>query len=360
MVGSVLLERMRQEGDFSSLDAHFFSTSQAGQPGPCPAPTVQVRPLLDAKDLSCLADFEILVSCQGGDYTQSVYGPLRDAGWQGIWIDAASTLRMSEDAVIVLDPINRAQIDQALASGIKTFAGGNCTVSLMMLGIAPLLERDWVQWISSMTYQAASGSGAAAMLELGEQMAQLSQVWQDNAKGSALEREQAFVQMQRSPELSQDRWGTSLAGNLIPWIDRVVSSGQSREEWKAQAELNKILGTANQPLAVDGTCVRIDAMRCHSQGLTIKLRHAVPLPEIEKALTKAHPWLKFVPNDPAATRNALTPAAVSGTLDIAVGRVRKMSLGEDMLNVFTCGDQLLWGAAEPVRRMLQIALGNPV
>lgn len=360
MVGSVLLERMRSEGDFASLDAHFFSTSQAGQPGPSPSPEVQVRPLLDAKDIGALKDFEILLSCQGGDYTREVYDALRESGWEGIWIDAASTLRMEPESTIVLDPINRPQIDAALKAGKRCFVGGNCTVSLMLLAIAPLLQKDWVQWVSSMTYQAASGSGAAAMRELGQQMVQLSARFEEGKEQSILDQERAFAELQRAPELAQDCWGTALAGSLIPWIDRAMPSGQSREEWKAQCEANKILGLTPDTLRIDGTCVRIGAMRCHSQGLTIKLKHAVALDEIEQALQSSHPWLKFVPNTPQATRSSLSPAALSGSLDIAVGRVRKLSLGDDFLNIFTCGDQLLWGAAEPVRRMLQIALGNPL
>lgn len=360
MVGSVLLDRMRSEGDFASLDAHFFSTSQAGQPGPSPSPEVQVRPLLDAKDLSALKDFEILLSCQGGEYTREVYEPLRESGWEGIWIDAASALRMEPEALIVLDPLNRAQIDAGLAQGKRCFVGGNCTVSLMLMAIAPLLEKDWVQWVSSMTYQAASGSGAAAMRELGQQMVQLSSRFEAAKGQSILDQERAFAELQRAPQLAQACWGTALAGSLIPWIDRPMPSGQSREEWKAQCEANKILGLEPDRLRIDGTCVRIGAMRCHSQGLTIKLRRPVALEEIEHSLQASHPWLKFVANTPEATRRGLSPAALSGSLDVGVGRVRKLSLGDDFLNIFTCGDQLLWGAAEPVRRMLQIALGNPL
>ena len=358
MVGSVLMQRMREQNDFASIDEPvFFTTSQPGQQGP--EIGKEIPPLQDAGNLNELKSMDIIVTCQGGDYTSQVYADLRTSGWQGYWIDAASTLRMQDHSVIVLDPVNRSVIDSALASGNKDFIGGNCTVSLMMLAMAGLFEHDVVDWISVMTYQAASGGGARHMRELISQMgslyASVETLLQD--PGSAiLEIDRLVSEQLRAPDLPTDQFGMALAGSLIPWIDVQLDNGQSREEWKAGAEANKILGNAGAPIAIDGICVRIGAMRCHSQALTIKLKRDLPLDEIEQMLAESNDWVKVLPNDREISTRELSPAVVTGSLDIPVGRLRKMNMGSEYLAAFTVGDQLLWGAAEPLRRMLNIIM----
>lgn len=354
MVGSVLLRRMEEERDFDgSFEAAYFSTSQAGEKGPLG--TV----LLDAHDIGALSAQDILVTCQGGDYTNRVHPQLRAAGWKGYWIDAASALRMKDDAIIVLDPVNRRVIDEGIARGIKDYIGGNCTVSLMLMGLGGLFERGWVAWMSTMTYQAASGAGARHMRELVRQMKAIGAVdpaiLEDRADILALDR--AVNDTLASAAFPVDNFGAPLAGSLIPWIDRAMENGQTREEWKGVAETNKILGAAKM-IPVDGQCVRIGAMRCHSQAVTVKLTRDVPLDEIVAALAAHNPWVKIVENTKEATLRELSPAAVSGRLAVPVGRIRKMNFGPDYLTAFTVGDQLLWGAAEPVRRMLLILLGS--
>ncbi len=355
MVGSVLIERMLAEKDFTGFEPVFFTTSQAGQAAPRIG--IPVPPLQDAHDLDALAKFDILVSCQGGDYTTEVYDKLRNRGFKGFWIDAASTLRMRDSSVIVLDPVNRDVIDAALAGGIKDYIGGNCTVSLMLMALAGLFRRKLVEWVSSMTYQAASGAGAKNMIELVAQMAHLSAATSGPLRSgaSALELDRIITDQLRNGTMPTDIFGAPLAASLIPWIDKPMENGQTREEWKGQVEANKILGT-RQTIPIDGVCVRVSSMRCHSQGLTIKLTRDVPLDEITAMISSDHEWAKVVPNAKEATLNELTPAAVSGKLSVPVGRLRKMTLGPTYLAAFTVGDQLLWGAAEPVRRMLRIAL----
>ena len=356
MVGSVLIQRMQEENDFAGLDATFFSTSQVGEPGPAlgGAP----KPLQDAYDVEALTDKDVIVTCQGGDYTQQMHPQLRAAGWHGFWIDAASALRMEPTSVIVLDPVNRHVIDRALERGCKDFIGGNCTVSLMLLAIHGLIERGWVEWITSMTYQSASGAGAAQMKELVLQMAEIGQragTGAADARMPVLDVEKSVTDLLQSADLTINQFGAPLAASLIPWIDRAMENGQTREEWKGQAEANKIL-EQDPPLPIDGQCVRVGAMRCHSQGLTIKMKQDIPLPDIEAAIRSANQWVRWVPNTKEDTLQQLTPAAISGQLDIAIGRVRKMTLGPEYITAFTVGDQLLWGAAEPVRRILQIVL----
>lgn len=359
MVGSVLMQRMHEENDFAHIDPVFFSTSQAGQAAPDVGK--ELPPLKDANDLSELSQMDIIITCQGGDYTGAVYNDLRQSGWQGYWIDAASTLRMEDDAVIVLDPVNRKVIDQALADGKKDFIGGNCTVSLMLMGIGALFEHDLVEWVAPQTYQAASGSGAKHMRELLNQMGSLNQCSAEQLKdpsSAILEIDRRVTQTMRDSEFPVENFAVPLAGSLIPWIDKAMDNGQSKEEWKAQVESNKILGRSSNPVPIDGTCVRIGAMRSHSQALTIKLRKDVPLSEIEDLLRNANPWCQVIPNDKEATITELTPAKVTGTLNIPVGRLRKMAMGPEYLSAFTVGDQLLWGAAEPLRRMLNILQGR--
>lgn len=359
MVGSVLIDRMKSEQDFCSFYAVFFSTSQAGKGGPDIGNGPQ--PVLDADDLEKLAQMAIIVSCQGGSYTERTHPQLRQRGWDGYWIDAASTLRMQTDSVIILDPVNRPVIDQALAAGIKDYIGGNCTVSLMLMALGGLFRANWVEWLTSMTYQSASGAGANHMRELVTQMGLIG----DRAKGhladpaaSVLDLDRQITHTLAGPEFPISRFDAPLAASLIPWIDRAMPNGQTREEWKGLVETNKILGRSDRPIAIDGQCVRVGAMRCHSQALTIKLTEAIPLDVIEKTIAEANEWVTLVPNDRAATLAQLTPAAVSGTLCIPVGRVRKMNLGPTYLTAFTVGDQLLWGAAEPLRRMVQIVLAH--
>ncbi|MDQ8034284.1 aspartate-semialdehyde dehydrogenase [Bordetella genomosp. 1] len=363
MVGSVLMQRMRDENDFALIEPVFFSTSNAG--GAAPKWAEGAGALQDAYDIEALKKLPIILTAQGGDYTTEVYPKLRAAGWKGIWIDAASTLRMADDAIIVLDPVNRPVIDAALKRGVRNFIGGNCTVSCMLMGLAGLFNNDLVDWMTSMTYQAASGGGAQHMRELLTQFGELNASVRgllDDPASAILEIDRGVLARQQDPSLPQEHFGVPLGGNLIPWIDKDLGNGVTREEWKAGVETNKILGrgeafgTAATP--IDGLCVRIGAMRCHSQALTIKLKRDVPLDEIEDIIASGTQWAKVIPNNKEATLKGLTPVAVTGTLDIPVGRLRKMSMGPEYLSAFTVGDQLLWGAAEPLRRMLRIALAE--
>ncbi len=357
MVGSVLMERMRAEQDFDAIAPVFFTTSQAG--GTPPAIGKNTPALKDARDLAVLKSMDVLVSCQGGDYTTEIYPKLRAAGWQGYWIDAASTLRMQQDAVIVLDPVNRKVIDSALDRGIKNYIGGNCTVSLLLMAVHGLFEAGLVDWITAMTYQAASGGGAQHMRELVAQMGAVhdaSASLLENPASSILELDHRVGETLRGSALPKENFGYPLAGSLLPWIDKDLGNGQSREEWKAQAEGNKILGSESQPIPIDGICVRIGAMRCHSQALTIKLKRDLPLTEIESLLARANEWVKVIPNTREETLAELSPARVSGTLQVPIGRLRKLPMGGEYLTAFTVGDQLLWGAAEPLRRLLRIVL----
>lgn len=359
MVGSVLMGRMRDENDFDGINAHFFSTSQTGQAAPAEGGAGAL--LKDANDVGQLAEMDIVISCQGGDYTKAVHGKLREAGWQGFWIDAASSLRMSESSVIVLDPINRKVIDDAIDSGTKDFIGGNCTVSLMLMGLGGLFEHDLVEWITPMTYQAASGGGARHMRELISQMGVIRDSVKDQLDDPAsaiLTIDQIVAETMRAENFPVDQFGVPLAGSLIPWIDSQLDSGQSREEWKAEVESNKILGRQDSPIPIDGICVRVGAMRCHSQALTIKLKKDVAISEIEAMLAANNPWAKVIPNEREITAKELTPTQVNGTLSVPVGRLRKLSMGPEYLSAFTVGDQLLWGAAEPLRRTLNILLGR--
>ncbi|PYR77438.1 MAG: aspartate-semialdehyde dehydrogenase [Acidobacteria bacterium] len=355
MVGSVLVQRMREEHDFDSIEPVFFSTSQAGAAGPPIGK--RVGPVKNAKDLAELMKMDVLVSCQGGDYTSEFYPKLRQAGWQGYWIDAASTLRMKDDAVIILDPVNRDVIDTALERGIKNYIGGNCTVSLMLMATAPLFRENLIEWMTPMTYQAASGAGAQNMRELVAQMGYVhasARSLLDDPASTILDIDRTVADALRNPGLPTSHFGHPLAGSLLPWIYTDLGNGQSKEEWKAEAEGNKILGRSKSPIPIDGLCVRIGAMRCHSQALTIKLRRDVPLAEIESMLASAHEWIRVVPNEKEASLRELTPAAITGRLTVAIGRLRKLSMGGEYLGAFTVGDQLLWGAAEPLRRMLRI------
>ena len=354
MVGSVLMERMRAENDFENIDPVFFTTSQAGQPAPNVGKGESV--LIDARDLNELSNMDVIVTCQGGDYTTEIHGPLRESGWNGIWIDAASTLRMAEQAVIVLDPVNRPVIDQALADGKKDFIGGNCTVSLMLMAIGGLFKAGLVEWVTSMTYQAASGAGAQNMRELLNQMGSLNGCVSDELatpSSAILDIDSKVTAQLGANDFPTERFGAPLAGSLIPWIDKAVDDGQTKEEWKGFAETNKILQNDPQ-IPIDGTCVRIGAMRSHSQALTVKLTKDVPVEEIMDIIRNDNEWVDVVENEKEATLARLTPAAISGTLTVPVGRIRKMNMGPEYLNVFTVGDQLLWGAAEPLRRMLCI------
>jgi aspartate-semialdehyde dehydrogenase len=358
MVGSVLMGRMRQESDFDHIqEPVFFTTSQVGQSAP---DIGRDLPLLkDAKEIDELKQMDVIVTCQGGGYTNEIYPQLRQAGWQGYWIDAASSLRMKEHTIIVLDPVNAQVIRDGLAKGVKDYIGGNCTVSLMLMALGGLFQKGLVEWVSAMTYQAASGAGAKNMRELLSQMGALETSVAEMLKSpnsAILDIDRAVASTMRSDEFPSDNFGVPLAGSLIPWIDVALENGQSKEEWKGYAETNKILGQQQNPVPIDGTCVRIGSMRCHSQGLTVKLRQDLPMDEIESILDSANDWVKVIPNDRAITMRELTPAKVTGTLSIPVGRLRKMNLGGEYLNAFTVGDQLLWGAAEPLRRMLNILL----
>ena len=359
MVGSVLVQRMREERDFDLIDPIFFTTSQAGAPAPAIAGKT-TPPLKDARDIATLMGADVLISCQGGDYTTEIYPKLRAAGWTGYWIDAASTLRMKEDAVIILDPVNRQAIDAAIDAGVNAFIGGNCTVSLMLMAMAGLFKEGLVEWVSPMTYQAASGAGAKNMRELLSQMgvvhAAASARLSDPAS-AILDIDRTVTETLRGSALPTSEFGHALAGSLLPWIDKDLGNGQSKEEWKAMAEGNKILGRDRAPIPMDGLCVRIGSMRCHSQALTIKLTRDLPLQEIESLLAGAHEWVRVVPNERDASLRELTPAAVSGTLKVPIGRLRKLAMGPEYLAAFTVGDQLLWGAAEPLRRMLRILIG---
>ncbi|AZY52960.1 aspartate-semialdehyde dehydrogenase [Bordetella avium] len=363
MVGSVLMQRMREENDFALIDPVFFSTSNAG--GAAPKWAEGAGPLQDATDIEALKKLPIIVTAQGGDYTTEVYPKLRAAGWNGIWIDAASTLRMANDAIIVLDPVNRPVIDAALKRGVRNFIGGNCTVSCMLMGLAGLFNNDLVEWMTSMTYQAASGGGAQHMRELLNQFGLLNQAVKpllDDPAAAILDIDRGILAKQKDASLPHEHFGVPLGGSLIPWIDKDLGNGMSREEWKGEAETNKILGRGEAfgtpATPVDGLCVRIGAMRCHSQALTIKLKRDVPIDEIEDIIAAGTQWAKVVPNTKEATIEQLTPVAVTGTLDIPIGRLRKLSMGPQYLGAFTVGDQLLWGAAEPLRRMLRIALAE--
>ncbi len=362
MVGSVLVQRMREERDFDLVDPIFFSTSQAG--GTAPGIGKTVPAVRDAKDVTALAAMDVLISCQGGEYTADIHPRLRKAGWTGYWIDAARHLRMADDAVIILDPVNRPVIDRALDRGLKDFIGGNCTVSLMLMAMDGLFRADLIDWMTSMTYQAASGGGAKHMRELVSQMglahASVADLLADPAS-SILDIDRALITTQRGRDFPvQNFEGFPLAGSLLPWIDADLGNGQSREEWKAEAEGNKILGRTSRPIPIDGICVRVGSMRCHSQALTVKLRRDVPLAEIEGMLADANDWVKVVPNEKKVTLRDLTPTAVTGTLTVPVGRLKKLSMGGEYLQAFTVGDQLLWGAAEPLRRMMRIIVGAPL
>lgn len=355
MVGSVLMQRMREEKDFDLIDAVFFTTSNVGGESPAEGRGVSLK---DARDIGELQGMDAIISCQGGDYTSVVFPKLRAAGWTGYWIDAASTLRMEKDAVIVLDPVNRKLIDASLERGIKNYIGGNCTNSILLMGLGGLFHAGLVEWVSSMTYQAASGAGAQNMRELLKQMGVVSGSVAELLKNDSspiLEIDRRVAEVLRSDVVPTEHFGAPLAGSLIPWIDKQLDNGQSKEEWKGQAEVNKILGTA-QTIPVDGLCVRIGAMRCHSLALTLKLKRDVPLNEIEKLIKDGNAWVKYVPNQRDLSVRELTPVAVTGKLNVAVGRVRKLAIGPEYVSAFVCGDQLLWGAAEPLRRMLRILL----
>lgn len=359
MVGSVLMERMRESDDFKDLHTTFFSTSNAGGDAP-KIDGSQENSLADAFDDEALIAQDIILTCQGGDYTNQVYEALRKKGWDGYWVDAASALRMREDTILGLDPVNRELIDQGLDRGIKAFVGGNCTVSLMLMALAPLFKEGLIEWMTSMTYQSASGAGAKNMRELVEQMGAIYHHVVDDLTNPALSiieidrKMTSFINNERFPV---QNFGVPLAGSLIPWIDTAVENGQSREEWKGMAEANKLLGFETH-VPVDGTCVRVGTMRCHAQAFTIKLTKGIALSEVETLIASGNDWVKVVPNDRDLTMQNLTPAAVSGTLTIPVGRLRKMNIGDNFLNCFTVGDQLLWGAAEPVRRMMKIIQGT--
>ena len=355
MVGSVLMQRMLEENDFSRIEPQFFTTSQVGGAGPKVGKDTPA--LKDAKNIDELKRMDVIVSCQGGDYTTEVFPKLRAEGWQGHWIDAASTLRMEKDAVIILDPVNMHVIKDAMHTGGKNWVGGNCTVSLMLMALNGLFKANLVEWATSMTYQAASGAGAQNMRELLKQMGSANQSVSNllaDPASAILDIDRTVAAMLRDDTFPTSHFGAPLAGSLIPWIDKDLGNGQSKEEWKGGAETNKILGTENNPIVIDGLCVRIGAMRCPSQALTIKLKKDVPLDEINDMLAKANQWAQVIPNERDITVKSLTPAAVTGTLNTPVGRLRKMGMGGEYLSAFTVGDQLLWGAAEPLRRMLNI------
>lgn len=361
MVGSVLMGRMREENDFAGIDPVFFTTSNVGGQGPEIGKTI--TPLKDANDITELAKMDVILSCQGGDYTKAVFAPLRESGWDGYWIDAASSLRMNDDAVIVLDPVNADVIESSLEAGTKNFIGGNCTVSLMLMAIGGLINAGHVEWVSAMTYQAASGGGARHMRELITQMGLLRDTVESELADPAsaiLDLDKKIADKMRDGSLPDENFGVPLAGSVLPYIDSQLESGQSREEWKADAETNKIIrgldNSAASHIPVDGICVRVGAMRCHSQALTIKLKKDLPMDEVESLIANANDWVKLVPNDKEETLQDLTPTAVTGTLTVPIGRLRKMHMGPEYLTAFTVGDQLLWGAAEPLRRMLQILL----
>ncbi len=365
MVGSVLMQRMSEEKDFDLIDPVFFTTSNVGGAAPKLGADKgrDAKKLMDAKSIDALRGMDIIISCQGGDYTTEIFPKLRAMGWNGYWIDAASTLRMKDDAIIILDPVNRDVIDRALQKGVKNFIGGNCTVSLMMMALGGLFKADMIEWMTSMTYQAASGAGAQNMRELLLQMGEVHRVAKhllSDPASAILEIDREVAGILRDEKFPTENFGVPLAGSLIPWIDKDLGNGQSREEWKGQAETNKILGLGGvggpAPIPVDGICVRVGAMRCHSQALTIKLKKDMPLADIEAILAAHNDWVKVVPNQREVTLKELTPTAVTGTLTVPVGRLRKLSMGPEYLSAFTVGDQLLWGAAEPLRRMLRVLL----
>jgi aspartate-semialdehyde dehydrogenase len=354
MVGSVLMGRMSEEQDFKGIEPTFFTTSNIGGKGPDVG--LEIPPLRDAFDIEMLSAMDIIVTCQGGDYTKKVYPEIRKHGWNGYWIDSASALRMDDDSIIVLDPVNRAVIDSGLSSGIKAYVGGNCTVSLMLMAFSGLLASGHVEWVSTMTYQAASGAGAKHMKELIRQITVLgkaSQALLDDPASTAIAIDEVVTNELRDKNFPVENFLVPLAGSLIPWVDSPMESGQTREEWKGYAETNKILQT-KKPIPVDGICVRVGAMRCHSQGLTIKLDQDIPLDEVSGMIEAGNRWVKIVPNDKESTIKSLTPAAVNGTPTVPVGRLRKMLMGPEYVTAFTVGDQLLWGAAEPIRRILNI------
>ncbi|MBT2342284.1 MULTISPECIES: aspartate-semialdehyde dehydrogenase [Pseudomonas] len=357
MVGSVLMQRMLEEQDFDLIEPVFFTTSNVGGQGPSVGKDTGA--LKDAYSIDELKTLDVILTCQGGDYTSEVFPKLREAGWQGYWIDAASSLRMQDDAVIILDPVNRKVIDQQLDAGTRNYIGGNCTVSLMLMGLGGLFEAGLVEWMSAMTYQAASGAGAQNMRELIKQMGATHATVADelaNPASAILDIDRKVAEAMRSDAYPTENFGVPLAGSLIPWIDKELPNGQSREEWKAQAETNKILGRFKSPIPVDGICVRIGAMRCHSQALTIKLNKDVPIADIEGLISQHNPWVKLVPNNRDISMQELSPTKVTGTLNVPVGRLRKLNMGSQFIGAFTVGDQLLWGAAEPLRRMLRILL----
>ncbi len=358
MVGSVLMDRMLEEKDFDLIDEPvFFTTSQVGQNGPNIGKGIPL--LKDAGDIDELKSMDIIVSCQGGSYTKEVFPKLRSAGWDGYWIDAASALRMDRDSVIILDPVNESLIKDSIKSGVKNYIGGNCTVSLMLMGLGGLFQHDLIEWMTAMTYQAASGAGAKNMRELLSQMGSAHSAVAsllEDPSSAILDIDRIVAEKLRSSEFPTDNFGVPLAGSLIPWIDTKLENGQSREEWKGGVETNKILGREESPIPIDGICVRIGAMRSHSQALTIKLKQDLPLDEIEDILSSANDWVKVIPNERDLTSKELTPAKVTGTLSVPVGRLRKLAMGSSYLSAFTVGDQLLWGAAEPLRRMLRIVL----
>lgn len=359
MVGSVLMERMQAENDFEGIEPTFYSTSNVGGDGP--AIGRGIEQLLNAGDLHALSAMDVIITCQGGSYTEEMHPALRKSGWSGYWIDAASTLRMADDSIIVLDPVNLNVIKDGLSRGIKDFIGGNCTVSLMMMATGGLLRADLVEWVSSMTYQAASGAGAQAMRELLQQMGCLHDAVEEqlaNPASAILEIDRQVAATMRGDGFPVAQTVEPLAGSVLPYIDKQLDNGQSREEWKAQAEANKILGRSDKPIPMDGICVRVGAMRCHSQALTIKLKKDVPLNEIEDMLAADSQWVKVIPNSREESLKSLTPASVTGGMDVPVGRLRKMNMGREYLSAFTVGDQLLWGAAEPLRRMLRILRGD--
>ncbi|GAL07540.1 aspartate-semialdehyde dehydrogenase [Photobacterium aphoticum] len=359
MVGSVLMQRMVEEGDFNVIEPVFFSTSQIGIPAPNFGKDAGM--LQDAFDLESLKKLDAIITCQGGSYTEQVYPALRQAGWKGYWIDAASTLRMKDEAIIALDPVNFTQMQDGIHRGVNTFAGGNCTVSLMLMAVGGLYQAGLVEWMTSQTYQAASGAGAKNMRELISQMGVINDAVSSelaNPATSILDIDRKVAEAMRSADFPSQEFGAPLAGSLIPWIDVKRDNGQSKEEWKGSVETNKILGLDNNPIPIDGTCVRIGAMRCHSQALTLKLKKNVPLDEVEAIIASHNDWVKVIPNDRETTVQELSPTKVTGTLSIPVGRLRKLAMGDDYLNAFTVGDQLLWGAAEPLRRTLRIILAE--
>jgi aspartate-semialdehyde dehydrogenase len=356
MVGSVLLSRMQEEQDFKGFEPIFFTTSNVGGKGP--EVGLDIPPLGDAFDTGLLRSMDIILTCQGGDYTRKVYPEVHKKGWNGYWIDSSSALRMDDETIIMLDPVNRAVIDSGLASGVKTYVGGNCTVSLMLMALSGLFASGCIEWISTMTYQAASGAGAKHMKELIAQMAAIGKASQpllDDPSSTAIAIDAVVTAELRNRIFPVDNFLAPLAGSLIPWIDSAMESGQTREEWKGSAETNKILQTGKM-IPVDGVCVRVGAMRCHSQGLTIKLKEELPLEEVSDLIQNGNQWVKLVPNDRDSTLQSLTPAAVNGTLTVPIGRLRKMLMGPEYVAAFTVGDQLLWGAAEPVRRILNIII----